>query len=73
MRLPRLLSESPPHSRSIDTDSIANAMDVMLMKRMNFIRNSLDTHDSLDETARSRDVASRKKEERIMELWQKDV
>ena len=67
------MSESPPHSRSIDTDSIANAMDVMLMKRMNFIRNSLDTHDSLDETARSRDVASRKKEERIMELWQKDV
>lgn len=52
MKLPRLLSETPPSrsNKKAESETVANSMDIMLMKRMNYIRNSLDTHDSLDQT-----------------------
>ncbi len=43
------------------------------MKRMNFIRNSLETHDPRDTTAHIRQEANKKRDERVLELWKKDL
>lgn len=72
LKLPRLLSSETPSSRGTrleQCDSVANSMDIMLMKRMHHIRNSLDKHDPVETTLKGRTEATRKKEERIMELW----
>lgn len=44
-----------------------------MMKRMNFIRNSLETHDPRDTTAHIRQEANKKRDERVLELWKKDL
>lgn len=44
----------------------------MMVKRMNFIRNSLDQHNPREVTTKIREHATRKKEERMMELWKED-
>jgi hypothetical protein len=48
-------------------------MEVIMMKRMNFIRNSLETHDPRDTTAHIRQEANKKRDERVLELWKKDL
>ena len=43
-----------------------------MMKRMNYIRNTLDQHDPQELTSKVRQDASKKRDERIFELWRKD-
>lgn len=45
--LPRLLSNSPTNKKAIDNN---NSMEVMMVKRMNYIRNSLDVHNPREVT-----------------------
>jgi len=47
-------------------------MEFMMMKRLNFLRNSLDSHNPHETTLRMRDNAMKKRDERILELWHKD-
>ena len=42
------------------------------MKRLNFLRNSLDSHNPHETTERMREVAARRRDERILELWRKE-
>ena len=42
------------------------------MKRLNFLRNSLDSHNPHETTLRMRDNAMKKRDERILDLWRKD-
>ena len=44
-----------------------------MMKRMNFIRNSLETHDPRETTAQIRQEANKKRDERVLEIWKKDL
>lgn len=44
-----------------------------MMKRMSFIRNSLETHDPRDTLAHMRQEAKKKRDERVLELWKKDM
>jgi len=43
-----------------------------MMKRMNFLRNNLDQHNPREITSKVREEASRKRDERILELWKKE-
>lgn len=43
-----------------------------MMKRLNFLRTSLDSHNPHETTLRMRDNAQKKRDERILELWRKD-
>ena len=52
--------------------SFNKSMEFMMMKRLNFLRNSLDSHNPHDTTIRMRDNASKRRDERILELWRKD-
>ncbi len=47
--------------------------DIIMLKRLNYLRNSLETHDSRETTHHLRDQANRKKEERMLELWKNDL
>ena len=47
-------------------------MEMMMLKRLNFLRNSLDLHNSRVTTEALRENAARKRDERILELWSKD-
>jgi hypothetical protein len=47
-------------------------MEVMMMKRMNYIRSTIDGHDPREVTSKVRLVATRKRDERIFEIWKKD-
>ena len=44
-----------------------------MMKRMNFIRNSLETHDPKETTAHVRQEANKRRDERVLQLWKKDL
>lgn len=44
-----------------------------MLKRLNYLRNSLETHDSRETTQHLRQQADRKKEERMLELWKNDL
>jgi hypothetical protein len=46
---------------------------MMMLKRLNYLRNSLENHDSRETTTHLRDEAERKRDERIMELWKTDL
>jgi len=48
------------------------SMEFMMMKRLNFLRNQLDQHNPQETTLRMRDNASKRRDERILELWHKD-
>ena len=67
--LPNLLS---PNRRSSAREIGSGAMEMMMLKRLNFLRNSLDLHNSRVTTEALRDNAARKRDERILELWSKD-
>lgn len=43
-----------------------------MMKRLNFLRSSLDSHNPHETTIRMRDIAAKRRDERILELWRKD-
>ena len=45
----------------------------MMVKRMNYIRNTLDQHDPHAATEIIRKTANKKKEHRIIELWKEDM
>jgi hypothetical protein len=47
-------------------------MEVMMMKRMNYIRSTIDGHDPREVTSKIRLEATRKRDERIFEIWKKD-
>ena len=44
-----------------------------MMKRMNYIRNTIDLHNPRDVTSKIRQAANVKRDERIIELWKKDL
>lgn len=75
-KLPNLLVNPADATRqSMGTNDINNfnkSMEFMMMKRLNFLRNSLDSHNPHDTTIRMRDNAQKKRDERILELWRKD-
>ena len=48
-------------------------MEFMMMKRLHFLRNSLDTHNPHETTLRMRDNALKKRDERILELWRPPI
>ena len=48
------------------------SMEFMMMKRLNFLRSSLDSHNPHETTLHMRDNAAKRRDERIMELWRKD-
>ena len=48
------------------------SMEFMMMKRLTFLRSSLEQHDPHETTLRMRDNAAKRRDERILELWQKD-
>ena len=45
---------------------------MMMLKRLNFLRNTLQTHNAKETTAFNRDHAAKLKDERILELWKTD-
>jgi len=47
-------------------------IEFMMMKRLHFLRNSLDSHNPVETTRKLRDQAAKKRDERILELWRKD-
>lgn len=47
-------------------------MEFMMMKRLNFLLASLDSHNPHETTLRMRDNANKRRDERILELWRKD-
>jgi hypothetical protein len=48
-------------------------MEIMMMKRMNFIRSNLDQHNPRELTSKIRQDAKAKRDERILELWKKET
>jgi hypothetical protein len=44
-----------------------------MLKRLNFLKGSLDQHDPQESTARMRKIAVQKRDERVYELWKKDT
>lgn len=46
--------------------------DIMMLKRLNFLRNSLSSHNPRETTQYLRDQANRIRDERILELWKLD-
>jgi len=44
-----------------------------MLKRLNFLRGSLDQHDPMESTVKMRKIAKQKRDERIYELWKKDT
>ena len=45
----------------------------MLLKRLNYLRNQLENHNARETTQHMRDLADRKKEERLAELWKTEL
>jgi hypothetical protein len=70
-------SKALPHlmgaHRQSTKDSVKEMnMDLISLKRLNFLRNSLDAHNARVTTENLRENASTKRDERILELWSKD-
>jgi hypothetical protein len=45
----------------------------MMLKRLNYLRNSLENHNPRETTVHLRDVATKRRDERILELWKTDL
>ena len=45
----------------------------MMLKRLNYLRNALENHNSKETTLHLREHAEKKRDERIMELWKNDL
>lgn len=50
-----------------------NTSEMMMLKRLNYLRNALENYNSKETTAHLRDHAEKKKEERLMELWRNEL
>lgn len=50
-----------------------NTSEMMMLKRLNYLRNALENYNSKETTAHLRDHADKKKEERLMELWRNEL
>jgi hypothetical protein len=50
-----------------------NNSEMMMLKRLNYLRNALENYNSKETTAHLRDHADKKKEERLMELWRNEL
>jgi hypothetical protein len=48
-------------------------MEIMMLKRLNFLRNSLESHNPRETTMHLREQAVKKRDERILELWKSDL
>ena len=68
--LPNLLG-GHRHKQNADLNEIG-ATEIMMMKRMSYLHNQLDGHDSRKTTENLREKAAEKRDERILELWAKD-
>lgn len=44
----------------------------MMLKRLNYLRNSLINHNAKESTFYNREIANKIKDERILELWKND-
>lgn len=80
INLPRLLSQSPP--RQVQSGSMTDraikkpdnsSTEVMMVKRMNYIRTTLDKHDPREVTEIFRQNANNNREKRIAELWREEI
>lgn len=71
--LPTLLNSTSTYSNKKSLSSLNETMEVMMMKRMNYIRNTIEIHDPKEVTSKIRIEAQKKRDERIMELWKKDL
>ncbi len=47
--------------------------DLMMLKRLNFLRNSLENHNPRETTQYLRENALKRRDERILELWKNDL
>jgi hypothetical protein len=45
----------------------------MILKRLNFLRNSLESHNPRETTNHLREQAIKRRDERILELWKNDL
>jgi len=45
----------------------------MMLKRLNFLRNSLENHNPRETTQYLRENALKRRDERILELWKNDL
>ena len=71
--LPELLPGQGQDSKSKSVSDFNKTMEFMMMKRLHFLRNSLDTHNPHETTLRMRDNALKKRDERILELWNREM
>ncbi len=71
--LPALINgSSSVMSNKKASSDLNQTMEVMMMKRMNYIRSTIDGHDPREVTSKIRLEASKKRDERIFEIWKKD-
>jgi len=76
--LPRLKAPSAQQHTHGDVDEKSvvsdpnKSMELRIIKRLHFLRNSLESHNPRETTVRLRQNAARKRDERILELWRKD-
>jgi len=68
---PTLLNPSGAQT-NMSNKKVDQSMEVMMMKRMNYIRNNLDLSNPREITSKIRQDAKQKRDERILELWKKD-
>jgi len=73
------LQEASVHNDSLIGSSqqfgmVTNASnnDYMMLKRLNFLRNTLNTHHTKQTTQLSREKANNIRDERILDLWKSD-
>ena len=71
--LPNLLGNgSKVDMKAKSVTDFNKTIEFMMMKRLHFLRNSLDSHDPVETTNRMRENAARKRDERILDLWNRD-
>ena len=44
-----------------------------MLKRLNYLINALENHNSRETTAYLREIAERKRDDRLLELWKNDL
>ena len=47
--------------------------EMLMLKRLNYLRNALENHNSRETTAYLREIADRKRDDRLLELWKNDL
>ena len=46
---------------------------MLMLKRLNYLRNALENHNSRETTSYLREIAERKRDDRLLELWKNDL